>query len=120
LTDNCGATTTRSFMLTVNACGAVLSKQRELFTANGGADSFTVTIDGACSWTAVSDNPAWITVTAPVGGVAGAGTVSYSVASNSNPTRRTGSITVAGQTTMCRSSILSTTLSASSRRWASR
>jgi hypothetical protein len=98
LTDNCGATTTRSFMLTVSACGAVLSKQRELFAANGGTGSFTVTIDGVCSWTATSDNPDWITVTAPVGGFAGAGTVSYSVASNTASTRRTGSITVAGQT----------------------
>jgi hypothetical protein len=98
LTDNCGATTTRSFMLTVSACGAVLSKQRELFAANSSNNSFAVTIDGVCSWTATSDNPAWITVTAPVGGFAGNGTVSYSVASNPNSTRRTGSITVAGQT----------------------
>jgi hypothetical protein len=98
LTDNCGATTTRSFMLTVSACGAVLSKQRELFADNGGPDSFTVTIDAVCSWTAVSDNPDWITVTAPVGGFAGSGKVSYTVAANSSSSRRTGSITVAGQT----------------------
>jgi hypothetical protein len=98
LTDNCGAVTTRSFMLTVNPCGAVLNKQRELFAANGGTGSFTVTLDGACSWTAVSDNPAWITVTAPAARYAGAGTVNYTVASNSSSTRRTGSITVAGQT----------------------
>jgi ELWxxDGT repeat protein len=98
LTDNCGATTTRSFMLTVSACGAVLSKQRELFAANGGSDSFTVTLDPVCSWTATSDNPAWITINAPVAGFAGSGTVSYSVAANNTNTRRTGSITVAGQT----------------------
>jgi CSLREA domain-containing protein len=98
LTDNCGATTTRSFMLTVSACGAVLSKQRELLAANGGNNSFIVTIDNVCSWTATSDNPDWITVTAPMGGFAGAGTVSYSIASNTTSTRRTGSITVAGQT----------------------
>jgi hypothetical protein len=98
LTDNCGATTTRSFMLMVSACGAVLSKQRELFEANSGSGSFTVTIDAVCSWTAVSDNPDWITVTAPMGGFAGSGTVSYSVANNPNNTRRTGSLTVAGQT----------------------
>jgi CSLREA domain-containing protein len=98
LTDNCGATTTRSFMLTVSACGAVLSKQRELFAANGSTDSFTVTIDAGCNWAATSDNPDWITVTAPVGNFAGAGTVSYSVAVNNSSARRTGSITVAGQT----------------------
>jgi hypothetical protein len=98
LTDNCGATTTRSFMLTVSACGAVLSKQRELFAANGGTDSFTVTIDAACSWTATSDNPDWITINAPAAGFAGPGTVNYSVATNTTTTRRTGSITVAGQT----------------------
>jgi hypothetical protein len=98
LTDNCGATTTRSFMLTVSACGAVLNKQRELFAANSGSNSFTVTIDPVCSWTATSDNPEWITVTAPSGSFAGAGTVSYSVAANNTSTRRTGAITVAGQT----------------------
>lgn len=97
LTDNCGATTTRNFTLTVSACGAVLSKPRELFAANGGADSFTVTLDPTCTWTAVSDNPSWITVTAPTDALAGSGTVSYTVASHSGPTRRLGSITVAGQ-----------------------
>jgi hypothetical protein len=98
LIDNCGATTTRSFMLTVSACGAILSKQRELFAANGGTDSFTVTIDPVCSWTATSDNSDWITINAPVAGFAGPGTVSYSVATNTTSTRRTGSVTVAGQT----------------------
>jgi large repetitive protein len=98
LTDNCGATTTRSFMLMVSACGAVLSKQRELFAANGGTDSFTVTIDAGCSWTATSDNPDWITINAPGAGFAGPGTVSYTVATNNTTTRRTGSLTVAGQT----------------------
>jgi hypothetical protein len=82
----------------VGACSAVLSKLRELFTAQGGTGSFTVTIDSPCSWTATSNNPDWITVTAPVGSFTGTGMVSYNVASNPNSTRRGGSITVAGQT----------------------
>jgi CSLREA domain-containing protein len=98
LTDNCGATTTRNFTLTVSACGASLSKQHELFAANGGTGSFNVTIDAICNWTATSNNPDWLTVTAPTGTANGNGTVFYTVASHSNTSPRQGSITVAGQT----------------------
>jgi hypothetical protein len=96
--DNCGATTTRSFMLTVSTCGASLSKTGQNFAANGGAGNFTVTIDGACTWTAVSNAPSFITIVSPQGQQAGTGTVSFSVAGHNTTTPRSGTITVAGQT----------------------
>jgi hypothetical protein len=100
--DNCGATTTRSFMLTVSTCGASLSKTGQNFAANGGTGNFTVTIDGACTWTAVSNNPSFITIVSPQGQQAGSRTVSFSVAGHSNATPRSGTITVAGQTFLVR------------------
>jgi hypothetical protein len=96
--DNCGATTTRSFMLTVSTCGASLSKTGQSFAANGGTGNFTVTIGSACTWTAVSNNPSFITIVSPQGQQAGTGTVSFNVGSHSNTTPRSGTITVAGQT----------------------
>ena len=54
-----------------------------------------MTAGAGCAWTASSNNP-WITVTSGSSG-SGAGTVGYSVASNSG-SARTGTITIAGQT----------------------
>src|SRR5439155_1078934 len=50
----------------------------------------------SCSWTAVS-NVSWITITGGASGT-GIGTVTYSVATNSGSTARTGTLTIAGQT----------------------
>jgi hypothetical protein len=97
-TDNCGETTYASFTLTASVCAAALSKPRALFAANGGSGSFSITIDSVCSWTAISNHPDWLMVTAPAGAYIGAGTISFSVASNPNHTRRAGSLSVAGQT----------------------
>jgi hypothetical protein len=98
ITDNCGASVTRTFMLTVSACGATLSKPDESFAGNGGSGSFTVTIDAGCPWTATSNAPGFITVTAPSGTVTGSGTVSYNVAQNPGASPRSNTISVAGQT----------------------
>jgi hypothetical protein len=98
VTDNCGATTTKSFMLTVSSCGASLSKTGQNFAANGGTGTFTVTIDGACPWTAVSNAPSFITIVSPTGQMAGSGTVSFTVGSHTNTAPRSGTISVAGQT----------------------
>lgn len=64
------------------------------FTAQAAADTFGVTTQPGCAWTAASDRP-WLTVT---GGAAGNGngTVSYSVAQNTTAQERTGAITVTG------------------------
>jgi photosystem II stability/assembly factor-like uncharacterized protein len=98
VTDGGGMTATDTFLLTVNSCGASLSKTAQNFAATGGTGSFTVTIAGGCQWTAVSNNPSFITVTAPAGTATGTGTVSFTVSGHTNTTSRNGSITVAGQT----------------------
>jgi hypothetical protein len=98
ITDNCGASVTRTFMLTVSACGATLSKISASFAGKGGSDSFTVTINTGCSWTAVSNAPGFITVSAPSGTSTASGTVNFSVANNPSASARSGTITVAGQT----------------------
>jgi len=61
----------------------------------GGTGTVTVTAPEGCAWTAVS-NASWITVTSGASGTAN-GTVGYSVASI-KPKRRTGTMTIAGQT----------------------
>ena len=48
-----------------------------------------------CAWTAVSNDPSWITITGGASG-SGNGSVTYSVGAGS--TFRTGTMTVAGQT----------------------
>lgn len=61
----------------------------------GGAGSFAVTANnGACGWTAVSNDP-WITVNTASG--TGNGTVNFTVAANSGAAR-SGTITAAGKT----------------------
>jgi uncharacterized repeat protein (TIGR01451 family) len=70
------------------------------FTADGGPGSVTVTAsDGACPWTAAS-NDNWINITSGSNG-SGNGTVNFSVTANTLPngstSPRTGSLTVAGQ-----------------------
>src|SRR4029079_4538802 len=59
--------------------------------------NFTVVINAGCLWTAVSNNPDWITITSGANGT-GEGAVAYSVNSNATVSPRTGSISVADQT----------------------
>src|SRR5262249_20346124 len=51
---------------------------------------------GSCTWTATSNAPTWLTVTAGSSGI-GNGTVGYAVAANLTTTPRTGTLTIAGQ-----------------------
>ncbi|MBI3653664.1 MAG: VCBS repeat-containing protein [Acidobacteria bacterium] len=66
------------------------------FPVGGGTGSVAVTATAGCAWTAVS-NDSFITVTSGASGT-GNGTVNFSVAANSNPAPRSGTMTVAGQT----------------------
>src|SRR5262249_62277308 len=50
-----------------------------------------------CTWTATSNAPTWLTVTAGSSGT-GSGTVGYAVAANLTTTPRMGTLTIAGQT----------------------
>jgi hypothetical protein len=63
---------------------------------DGGNKSIKVTTTNGCAWTA-SSNTSWITVTAGAGG-SGTGNVSISVSKNIDRNKRTGTLTVAGQT----------------------
>jgi uncharacterized protein (TIGR03437 family) len=55
-----------------------------------------ITAATGCAWTAVS-NVTWITITSGSSGT-GSGQVNYTVAANTSPSPRTGSMTIAGQT----------------------
>jgi hypothetical protein len=92
----------RTFTVTQTGCGYSLTPTSATYDASGGAGMVEVTAPAACSWTAVSNTPAFLAVTGGSPGTAN-GTVTYTVGSNTgavnvaNP-QRTGSLTIAGQT----------------------
>jgi Zn-dependent metalloprotease len=75
---------------------AAISPTSASHPASGGTGSVSVTAGTGCSWSAVS-NAAFISITGGASGT-GNGTVSYSVASNTSTTSRTGTLTIAGRT----------------------
>jgi hypothetical protein len=82
----------------VTGCTYSISPTRATFDRTGGSDSITVTVTAGtgCTWSAMS-NATWIAVSAPGG--SGSETLTYSVAPyTGKPKKRTGTITVAGQT----------------------
>ena len=83
-------------LVQANGCTYILAPNSANFSAAGGTGSFTVTpSDQRCTWTPVSNNPDWITVTAGSG--PGTGNVQFTVSANISPLRN-GTITVQGQT----------------------
>jgi all-beta uncharacterized protein/BACON domain-containing protein len=78
-----------------SACAIALGKTEQLMPAAGGTDAVTVTAQGDCAWTAVSQ-AAWITVAS---GGTGRGTapVTLTIAPNTGGTR-VGLVTIGGQT----------------------
>jgi len=80
----------------IHPCPTSIDKVSQSFPANGGMDSFMVAGTGTCSWTALSNNPGFITVTSGSG--MGDGAVNYTVAANVALTNRAGSISI-GSTT---------------------
>ena len=77
-------------------CSYSLVPTSQTFVAAGGSHSVSVTTQGGCPWTAVS-NASWITVTGGASGT-GSGTVNYSVAVNTLTTPRSGTMTIAALT----------------------
>ena len=71
-----------------------LTPSSQNIAAVGGTGSITISAPGGCTWTAVS-NDAWITLTGATSGVSN-GTVTYSVAANTDTEPRTGTITIGG------------------------
>ena len=96
-----GHITVAGFTFTVTQAGAVctyaLNPPAAPAPAAGttGLVNLTTLVD--CAWTAVSNNPSFLTITSAGSGVGG-GTILYTVAANAAPTRRTGTLTIGGQT----------------------
>lgn len=83
--------------ITINSCSYSIIPQSANYGSSGGSGSVSVTAQSGCSWTAVSNNADWITVTSGSSG-SGNGQVGYSVSANPNTNSRQGTITIAGQT----------------------
>jgi len=75
-------------------CTFSVSPTNASFTAAGGTSTVNVTTSAGCDWTAVSNN-SFITINSGAGG-SGNGIVNYSVAENTSPSSRSGSMTIAG------------------------
>jgi hypothetical protein len=96
-----GTMTIAGQTVTVNqaagGCVYGLSPTKAKFSAAGGTKTVKVKARFAdCAWTAVSNDP-FITIITGTNGV-GKGVVGYSVAANTNPASRLGTMTIAGQT----------------------
>ena len=76
-------------------CPVTLALVSASAPAAGATDSVQVTAPAMCGWTAVSNDPAWLTVTSGSSGT-GSGTVNYQAAPNAGAPR-TGSISIWGQ-----------------------
>ena len=79
------------------ACAPSLNSTGQSVGAGGATGSVDVTAGAGCTWSAVSNNTGWLTVTSGASGN-GNGTVGFSTTANPNGTPRNGSITIAGQT----------------------
>jgi endonuclease G, mitochondrial len=77
------------------SCSYNISPATDSFGPTGGVGMITITTDGGCAWTAVTD-AAWITINGAASG-AGNGTISYSVGPNTG-FFRTGTLTLGGKT----------------------
>ena len=77
------------------ACAYTVSPLSQTVAAAGGAATATVTTAAGCAWNAKAD-VSWITITSASAGT-GNGSVTYSVAANTGPAGRNGTITIAGK-----------------------
>jgi hypothetical protein len=76
-------------------CNVLISPASASHGPSEGTGSVTVAADSSCAWTVTSNVP-WITITSGDGGT-GSGTVEYSVSNNAGG-KRTGTLSIAGQT----------------------
>jgi Viral BACON domain/Putative binding domain, N-terminal len=77
-------------------CTYEIAPASAAYSKDGGAGSFTVTAPEGCHWTA-STTDSWITVAPPATDPTGNGTVTYTVARNTQLGGRTGGISVASR-----------------------
>ena len=77
------------------SCSYSLSPTSRAHGSGSDSGSFSVTASSGCSWSA-TENATWITLTS--GSSSGNGTVLYSITANTNPSQRSDTINVQGQT----------------------
>ncbi|HEX5732816.1 MAG TPA: BACON domain-containing carbohydrate-binding protein [Blastocatellia bacterium] len=77
------------------ACAYTVSPLSQTVAAAGGTATASVTTAAGCAWNAKAD-VSWITITSASAGT-GNGSVTYSVAANTGPSGRNGTITIAGK-----------------------
>ncbi len=78
-------------------CVFTVSPLTAIVLSSSAGYSATVTANAGCGWTAVSNVPAWITISSGTPGT-GNGTLNYTVGANPGMVQRTGTLTIAGQT----------------------
>jgi subtilisin len=78
-------------------CPYAISPGSANVAASGGSGSVSVTTQAGCVWTGTSNAPAWLSISSGTVGT-GSGTVNFTVAQNTSPAARAGTLTIAGQT----------------------
>ena len=107
VTSNAASTTGRNAVIEINGQSVGLTQQGTTCTyalqsetgsvpGTGGAGAVGVLATSVCSWTPVSNNPDWLTLTSP--GSSGNGDVRFSAIANPATTPRTGQLTIQGLT----------------------
>jgi hypothetical protein len=81
-----------AFLAIIATCDFTFSPPSASFASSGGSGSVSINTTPECGWTAASSNP-WITITSATSGT-GSGSISYSVAPNTQGQQLTGSITI--------------------------
>ena len=78
-------------------CTFTLNPTTASIAATGGNGTTSLSSLAGCSWTAVSNAPSWLTVTAGSNG-SGPGTISFAASANNSSQARQGTLTIGGQT----------------------
>jgi hypothetical protein len=81
----------------LSSCSYSLSAPSASVGPGTGAGSINVTAPSNCAWTAATDSPGWLTITAGFSG-SGNGTIGFSATANPALTARSGNLIIAGIT----------------------
>jgi hypothetical protein len=107
VTSNAASTTGRNAAIAINGQSVALTQQGTTCTyalqsetgsvpGTGGAGAVGILATSICSWTPVTNNPDWLTVTSA--GSSGNGDVRFNATANPTAATRTGQLTIAGLT----------------------
>ncbi|MEO8126816.1 MAG: S-layer homology domain-containing protein [Bryobacteraceae bacterium] len=78
----------------LDSCSLTLTPQNIAAAPGASTGSIAVTTGPGCAWVALGSNSAWIQQTSSSAAVTGSGTIAYGVAANTDPTPRSGTLTV--------------------------